>query len=87
MQILIDFDGTVVTHAYPKIGYDIGAVPVLKELVENGHQLILFTMRSDKDDTALDLISDSNTLQANGKYLSNAVKWFAENDITLKDYP
>ena len=28
--IAIDFDGTVVTHEYPKVGRDIGAVPVLK---------------------------------------------------------
>ena len=45
MIIAIDFDGTVVTHEYPKIGSDVGAVPVLKELVAKGHQLILFTMR------------------------------------------
>lgn len=29
--IAIDFDGTVVTHAYPHMGMDAGAVPVLKE--------------------------------------------------------
>lgn len=46
MDILIDFDGTVVTHTYPNIGEDIGAAPVLKELVAKGHNLILFTMRS-----------------------------------------
>lgn len=46
MDIAIDFDGTVVTHDYPKIGKDIGAVPVLKELINKGHSLILFTMRS-----------------------------------------
>ena len=45
MILNIDFDGTVVTHEYPRVGTDIGAVPVLKRLVENGHQLILFTMR------------------------------------------
>ena len=45
MILNIDFDGTVVTHEYPRVGKDIGAVPVLKRLVENGHQLILFTMR------------------------------------------
>ena len=44
--IAIDFDGTVVTHAYPEIGDDIGAVPVLKELTANGCRLILDTMRS-----------------------------------------
>lgn len=45
MIVNIDFDGTCITHEYPRVGKDIGAVPVLKRLVENGHQLILFTMR------------------------------------------
>lgn len=48
MIIALDFDGTVVTHEYPYVGDDIGAVPVLKELIAAGHQLILFTMRSGK---------------------------------------
>ena len=46
MIIGLDFDGTCVKHAYPKIGEDIGAVPVLKKMVEDGHQLVLNTMRS-----------------------------------------
>jgi hypothetical protein len=45
MTIAVDFDGTCVTHDYPRVGKDIGAVPVLKALVANGHKLILFTMR------------------------------------------
>ena len=44
--IAVDFDGTVVTHAYPHIGMDAGAVPVLRELVRNDCRLILLTMRS-----------------------------------------
>lgn len=44
--IAVDFDGTCVTHEYPKIGKDIGAVPVLKDLVVSGHKLLLNTMRS-----------------------------------------
>jgi hypothetical protein len=48
MVIGIDFDGTCVTHEYPKVGKDIGAIPVLKELLANGHRLVLNTMRSDK---------------------------------------
>ena len=44
--IAVDFDGTVVTHAYPEIGDDAGAVAVLKELTDNGCRLILYTMRS-----------------------------------------
>lgn len=46
--IAIDFDGTIVTHAYPEIGEDAGAEPILKELVGNGCRLILYTMRSGK---------------------------------------
>lgn len=48
MDIAVDFDGTCVVHSYPYIGKDIGAVPVLKELVEKGHNLILWTMRSEQ---------------------------------------
>lgn len=80
MIILIDFDGTCVTHEFPKIGRDIGAVPVLKELVENGHKLILFTMRSDivnptGEDNELHLVS--------GNYLSDALFWFGKHRIPL----
>jgi hypothetical protein len=46
MIIAIDFDGTCVTHDYPKIGKDIGAAIFLRLMVENGHKLILWTMRS-----------------------------------------
>ena len=46
MIIAIDFDGTCVTHDFPNIGKDIGAIPVLKALLDKGHELILFTMRS-----------------------------------------
>ena len=49
MVIAVDFDGTAVTHDYPRVGKDIGAVPVLKRLVEEGHSLILWTMRSGKE--------------------------------------
>lgn len=46
MVIAIDFDGTCVTHEYPEIGKDIGSAPVLRALVNNGHKLVLHTMRS-----------------------------------------
>lgn len=48
LYIAVDFDGTCVTHEYPYLGQDVGAVPVLKELVEQGHNIILYTMRSGK---------------------------------------
>ena len=46
MTIAIDFDGTCVTHEYPEIGRDLGATTTLKTLVDNGHKLVLLTMRS-----------------------------------------
>ena len=51
MIIAIDFDGTCVTHEFPSVGKSIGAEKVLKRLVDNGHQLILFTMRSDRKES------------------------------------
>jgi hypothetical protein len=49
IKIAVDFDGTCVTHDYPKVGKDIGAVPVLKRLVAAGHRVILNTMRCGKE--------------------------------------
>ena len=46
MIIAVDFDGTVVTHEDPRIGNDIVAVPVLKKMIEEGHKIVLNTMRS-----------------------------------------
>jgi hypothetical protein len=46
MIIAVDFDGTVVAHEYPRLGRDVGAVPVLRRIVAKGHKLILWTMRS-----------------------------------------
>lgn len=81
MTINIDFDGTCVSHEFPKIGKDIGAQRVLKKLTDNGHQLILFTMRSDrlkKGRTGDKMIKD-----VIGTFLTDAVNWFKENDIPL----
>ena len=47
MIIAIDFDGTIVTHEYPKIGKEIPfAIDTLKKIQSEGeHQLILWTVR------------------------------------------
>jgi len=52
----IDFDGTVVRHAYPAVGEDVPhAVNTLRALVARGDALILWTMRSgDKLQDAVD---------------------------------
>jgi hypothetical protein len=80
MIIGIDFDGTCVTHEFPKIGQDIGAVPVLKWIVDHGHRLILFTMRSDVENPTSD---DYDIEKQGGKYLSEAVQWFKDRGIPL----
>lgn len=49
MYIAVDFDGTCVTHDYPNVVKDIGAIPVLQALDRNGHQIILNTMRDNKE--------------------------------------
>ncbi|HXS54539.1 MAG TPA: hypothetical protein VN726_00365 [Hanamia sp.] len=44
--IAVDFDGTIVEHAYPKIGDEMMfAFATLKELQKKGHRLILWTYR------------------------------------------
>lgn len=44
--IAVDFDGTIVDDAYPKIGKPrIFAFETLKRLQEDGHRLILWTYR------------------------------------------
>ena len=46
MKIAVDFDGTIVTHEYPKIGKEIPfATQTLKMLAKDGHRLILWTVR------------------------------------------
>lgn len=47
--IAVDFDGTVVTFAYPGVGEEVGATPWLKRWVAAGAKLILFTMRTGKE--------------------------------------
>lgn len=70
MVIGIDFDGTCVTHEYPEIGESIGAEKVLRDLVKNGHQLVLCTMRGHKAYEGRDLLQE-------------AVDWFEKNGIKL----
>lgn len=46
LSIAVDFDGTIVEDAYPRIGRPIiFAFDTLKKLQENGHRLILWTYR------------------------------------------
>jgi len=74
MTIAVDFDGTIVEHAFPKIGKPIPfALDVLKKLQrEEHHTLIMWTMREGK------------LLQEAIDYCeSNGLKFYAYN----KNYP
>jgi len=79
MIIAVDFDGTCVTHEFPEVGKDIGAVPVLKELVKKGHKIILYTMRSHPDKN-----NQNKTLSRgiiSNDTLQDAIDWFKENEF------
>ena len=46
MVIAVDFDGTIVEHRYPEIGKERPfATQTLKQLIADGHRLILWTVR------------------------------------------
>ncbi len=68
MYICVDFDGTIVDHAYPDIGKP---VPHAIEVLNSDHfkeniQIILFTMRSDRPGERPVLTEAVNYLVDNG---------------------
>lgn len=70
MTIAVDFDGTIVTHEYPRIGKPIPfAIETLKKLqAEDHHRLILWTVR------------DGDLLQEAVDYcLSKGLEFYAVN--------
>lgn len=71
MYICIDVDGTIVEHEFPLLGRPVPmALEVMKELQDAGHELILHTMRSDRD-------------HDDGDYLSQAINYCENNGIKL----
>ena len=82
ITIAIDFDGTCATHSFPKIGKDIGAQAVLRELVLTGHRLILYTMRSDGKKVRGEGRAGGYKMYE-GDLLAQAVRWFALYGIPL----
>ena len=68
LTFTIDFDGTCVDHRFPRVGPTLpDAVETMQEMVKRGHRLILDTMRSDYE----------------GPYLTEAIRWFKDNNIPL----
>lgn len=78
--VAVDFDGTCVTHDYPAIGKDIGAIPVLKALVQAGHKLILFTMRdANQLDEAVNWFKQNEITLYARQYNPTQVHWTRSN--------
>ena len=73
MKIAVDFDGTIVEHKYPAIGKEqLFAFETIRALIEQKHQVILWTYRAGKElDEAIEYCRE------------NGVEFFAVN----KNYP
>lgn len=68
--LCIDFDGTIVEHAFPRIGTPLpNAFDVLTELKEHGYKLILWTCREDYG------------RNINKQYLKEAIDFCKENGV------
>ncbi len=77
--IAVDFDGTIVEHAYPKIGPEmLFAFDTLKALQKKGHKLILWTFR----DTHL-LAEAVDYCKQNGVTFYAVNKSYPEEEYTI----
>lgn len=80
VKIAVDFDGTCVKYEYPNVGGSIGAEGVLKELVDNGHQLILYTMRTGRTlEDAKEWFAINNIPLFGVQYDPDQAKWTSSN--------
>ena len=82
MTIAVDFDGTCVTHDFPKVGKNIGAQIVLKKLAEKGHKIILYTMRSHPSEKT-EKAETSGMIPTTNDCLQDAIDWFEKYNIPL----
>ena len=70
----LDFNGTCVTYDYPKaVGRDIGAVPVLRRLLEAGHEFVLMTC----------LTPANHSVHVRKELYDEMIEWFRKNDIPI----
>lgn len=78
----VDFDGTMVTHEFPKIGHELPCMRgVLRKLREKGYKVFLWTMRGHPD-----LSKYGHTNYMTGEYipqdtLQEAIDWCEERGI------
>ncbi len=93
MIISVDFDGTIVEHAFPKIGKAIPhAIEVLKELQADGYRLILWTYRHGRTlDDAKSYCKENGldfyAYNANepGEVFANGMSRLIEADVYIDD--
>ena len=75
LVIAVDFNGTCVTYCYPEgTGEDIGAVPVLKRLIAEGHSLVLMTGIEREGEFELPIVKDR---------WDDMMKWVEDNGLTF----
>ena len=87
MIIAVDFDGTCVTHAYPNEGDDIGAVPILRKILEKGNEIILYTMRSGKAlDDAMQWFLRNDLRLYGVQYNPTQAQWTSSNKCYAQLY-
>jgi hypothetical protein len=85
LLIYLDFDGTIVEHAYPTLGSDNpGATDVIRALQDAGHEIVLNSMRADLDDGTLEDALYYLNAEENG--LLEIIHYEAKK-ITPEDYP
>ena len=75
LVIAVDFNGTCVTYAYPDAtGEDIGAVPVLKRLIAEGHSLVLMSGIEREGEFELPIVKER---------WDDMMKWIEDNELTF----
>ena len=82
MTIAVDFDGTIVEHRYPEIGKEIPfATATLKQLIEDGHRLILWSVREGE------LLEEAvKWCEAKGVHFWAVNKDYDDEDLDKNDY-
>lgn len=86
--IFLDFDGTVVYHRYPEIGDLIPeSINVIKELISNGHTVILNSYRSNslQTDSALNFLKEFGIEIESTKYKIIPIKFDLDNILIFID--
>ena len=88
MKIALDFDGTCVRHKYPDVGSDCTDVlESLQALINDGDELILFTMRSGVQlDDAVKWFKDRDIKLHGVQYSPGQTLWTSSNKCYAELY-